>query len=88
LVAWDGAALSILVEPTVRQRAALEALLDVQCELYNAASEERRGAWRWEHRSVSYVDQCRTLTTLRESRPEVQASGVTVSAPGDDLLPS
>jgi len=52
--------------------------LDVQCELYNAALEERRGAWRWEHRSVSYVDQCRTLTTLRESRPEVLASGVTV----------
>jgi len=67
-----------LLSPTVRQRAALEALLDVQCELYNAALEERRGAWRWEHRSVSYVDQCRTLTTLRESRPEVLASGVTV----------
>jgi len=53
-------------------------LLGLQCELYNAALEERRGAWRWEHRSISYVDQCRTLTSLREVRPEVLACGVTV----------
>jgi putative transposase len=52
--------------------------LGLQCELYNAALEERRGAWRWEHRSVSYVDQCRTLTSLREVRPEVLGGGVTV----------
>jgi len=67
-----------LVSPTVRQRAALEQLLALQRELYNAALEERRGAWRWEHRPVSYVDQCRTLTLVRESRPEVLACGVTV----------
>jgi putative transposase len=67
-----------LLGPTVRQRAALLELLGLQCELYNAALEDRRGAWRWEQRSVSYVDQCRTLTTLREVRPEVLAAGVTV----------
>jgi len=67
-----------LLSPTVRQRAALETLLALQCELYNAALEERRGAWRWERRSVSYVDQCRTLTGLRKSRPDVLACGVTV----------
>jgi putative transposase len=67
-----------LVSPTVRQRQALETLLGLQCELHNAALEERRGAWRWERRSVSYVEQCRTLTTLREVRPEVLAAGVTV----------
>jgi putative transposase len=67
-----------LLSPTVRQRAALAGLLSLQCELYNAALEDRRGAWRWEHRSVSYADQCRTLTTLREVRPEVLASGVRV----------
>jgi putative transposase len=67
-----------LLAPTVRQRAALIGLLELQCELYNAALEERRGTWRWEHRSVSYVDQCRTLTTLREFRPEVLTAGVTV----------
>jgi putative transposase len=52
--------------------------LDLQCELYNAALEERRGAWHWERRSVSYVDQCRTLTALRDVRPEVLTSGVIV----------
>ena len=62
----------------MRQRAALVGLLGLQCELYNAALEDRRGAWRWEHRSVSYVDQCWTLTTLRVERPEVLAAGVKV----------
>jgi putative transposase len=67
-----------LLSPTVRQQAGLVGLLALQCELYNAALEERRGAWRWDGRSVSYVDQCRTLTSLREVRPEVLACGVTV----------
>jgi len=39
-----------------------------QCELYNAALEERIGAWTWERRSVSYIDQSRTLTSIKESR--------------------
>jgi putative transposase len=56
----------------------LEQLLRIQCELYNAALEERRGAWKWERRSVSYFDQTRTLTTLREIRPEVLEHGVIV----------
>jgi putative transposase len=67
-----------LLSPTVRQRAALEALFKSQCVLYNAALEERRGAWIWEHRSVSFFDQCRTLTGLRDVRPDTLASGVTV----------
>jgi putative transposase len=46
--------------------------------LYNAALEERRGAWKWERRSVGYFDQCRTLTELRGSRPDVLGQGVTV----------
>jgi putative transposase len=53
-------------------------MLALQCELYNAALEERRGAWRVAHRSVSYFDQCAELTTLDEVRPEVLAFGVTV----------
>jgi putative transposase len=69
---------SFRLYPTVRQTRALEDLLHAQCELYNAASEERRGAWKWEKRSVSYVDQCRTLTQLRDVRPEVLAHGVVV----------
>jgi putative transposase len=64
--------------PTRSQEAVLVRLLGLQCELYNAALEERRGAWAWERRSVSYTDQCRTLTQLREVRTEVQDYGVTV----------
>lgn len=67
-----------LLQPTTRQRRLLERLLHNQCELYNAALQERRGAWSWERRSVSYIDQCRTLTELRDTRPEVLAHGVTV----------
>ena len=52
--------------------------LGLQCELYNAALEDRRGAWSWERRSVNYVHQCRTLTELREVRPEALDCGVTV----------
>jgi putative transposase len=66
------------LSPTALQESALVGLLGLQCELYNAALEERRGAWRWERRRVSYFDQCRTLTALRGVRPEVLAAGVTV----------
>ena len=48
------------------------------CELYNAALEERRGAWDWERRSITFFDQSRELTQLRAVRPEVLAYGVTV----------
>ena len=52
--------------------------LDCQRELYNAALEERIGAWKWNSRSVSYFDQCRTLTGLSDERPDVVASGITL----------
>jgi putative transposase len=67
-----------LLQPTERQKSALAVLLGQQCELYNAALEERRGAWRWERRSITYIDQCRTLTELRGDRPEMFGCGVTV----------
>src|ERR1019366_7300259 len=66
------------LHPTFRQNQALLRQLDYQRGLYNAALEERVGAWKWERRSVSYVDQCRTLTGLGDFRPEVVASGVTL----------
>ena len=67
-----------LLQPTSRQRSGLTRLCLGQCELYNAALEERRGAWAWERRSVSYVDQCRTLTETREVRPDLFDCGLTV----------
>jgi putative transposase len=64
------------LHPTARQAQALLRQLDYQRELYNAALEERAGAWKWERRSVNYFDQCRTLTGLGDVRPEVIASGI------------
>lgn len=64
------------LHPTARQTQILLRQLDYQRELYNAALEERVGAWKWERRSVSYFDQCRSLTGLSDVRPEVVASGV------------
>jgi len=53
------------IYPTVRQRLALEAQLDFACQLYNAALEQRRYAWRGRHRSVSLYAQFRELTEVR-----------------------
>ncbi len=64
------------LHPTVRQTQALSRQLELQRELYNAALEERIGAWKWERRRVTYFDQCMTLTGLKEFRPEVLSCGV------------
>ncbi len=63
------------MHPTWRQGQALARQLDLQRELYNAALEERIGAWRRQRHRVTYVEQCRELTELRDDRPEVLASG-------------
>lgn len=68
-----------MLDPTVKQRLALDRLLVEQCRLYNAALEERRGAWRWERRSVSRFEQYRALTGLAEQEPALLAFGVTVA---------
>jgi putative transposase len=66
------------LHPTKLQTKSLLLQQKYQCELYNAALEERIGTWTWERRSVSFFDQCRTLTGLKECRPEVVASGITL----------
>ncbi len=55
--------------PSKRQHRALEALLESQRQLYNAALEERIGAYR---RGVTrgYVDQTKALTEWRRSDAE------------------
>ena len=52
----------LLLQLTVRQTEALRRLMDGQRHLYNAALEERRGAWRWEHRALTRRDQYAELT--------------------------
>jgi len=44
------------IYPTVRLRHALDAQLGFACQLYNAALEERRYAWRGQRRSVTLYD--------------------------------
>ena len=51
-----------VLSPTVGQQAKLGRLFRLQCELYNAALEERRGVWKRENRSVSRFEQYRSLT--------------------------
>ena len=51
--------------PTAKQRVALEAQLAFACDLYNAALEQRRDAWRSRKRSINYTAQCRDLTDIR-----------------------
>lgn len=51
--------------PGVAQAAALDELLMWQRRLYNAALEERRGAWRLERRSVTKFDQYGQLSGER-----------------------
>ena len=50
------------LKPTVGQSGRLAGLLACQCELYNAALEERRGAWKWERRRVGRYEQYGRLT--------------------------
>jgi len=52
------------IYPTRRQGLALEAQLGFACDLYNAALEQRRYAWR-AGQQVGYVSQCRELTAIR-----------------------
>ena len=52
------------ISPTRQQQLALEAQLGFACDLYNAALEQRRYAWRAGVR-MGYFQQCRDLTELR-----------------------
>jgi putative transposase len=62
--------------PSKRQHRALELLLESQRLLYNAALEERIGAYRRGVR-VTYFDQCKSLTEWRQS--DADAAGVPVN---------
>ncbi|MDQ6949826.1 MAG: helix-turn-helix domain-containing protein, partial [Actinomycetota bacterium] len=72
-------AFSYRLRPTKSQERRMVALLDAQREVYNAALEERRGAWTWERRRVTKFEQYGQVKELREARPEVTDFGVTVT---------
>lgn len=70
--------------PTVRLQAALEVQLTFACQLYNAALEQRRYAWRGRRRSISLYDQFRELTAVRAAR--MGPAHMSCSAMRDPLL--
>ena len=55
--------------PSRRQHLALERILDAQRQLYNAALEERIGAYRNAGVTRTYMDQAKALTEWRRSDP-------------------
>lgn len=59
------------IYPTRRQEETLNHHLAICCELYNAAIQERRDAWKLERKSISYFDQCYQLTQIKPERADV-----------------
>ena len=53
------------IYPTKPQVEFLEGQLREACELYNAALEERIGAWKICRKSISYYDQAKQLKFMR-----------------------
>ena len=59
-----------LLRPTAKQAAALEACLEDTRQLYNAALEERREAWRMGRHRVTFYSQDAQLKDIRAADPE------------------
>lgn len=60
------------IYPTRRQTRVLEEWLGLCCEVYNAALDERRSAYRVAGVSLSYAHQCAELPACKEVRPELR----------------
>lgn len=61
---------SFRLYPTSRQRDQLAAMLAAHCELYNAALQERRDAWRKAGVTIKAAQQMAQLTEIRAARPD------------------
>jgi putative transposase len=61
------------LRPTARQHVAFGQCLASHRELYNAALQERRDAWRLSRTRISYGEQSAQLKQIREIRPDVAA---------------
>jgi putative transposase len=57
--------------PTNKQQTLLNTWLALCCEVYNAALQERRDAYRMTGVSLSYAHQCAELPNCKEVRPEL-----------------
>jgi putative transposase len=63
--------------PTRGQHRALRAILEGQRQLYNAALEERKGAWDKSRKSINYQAQFKSLTIIRQD-PEYSHIPITI----------
>ncbi len=59
------------IYPTHKQAKVLERWLSLCCELYNAALDERKSAYRMAGVSLAYEQQCAELPGCKEVRPEL-----------------
>src|ERR1700674_2236261 len=57
--------------PTAAQRDGLDEQLRLCCELYNAALQERRDAWRIARVSIRFAQQSAQLPAIKVERPDV-----------------
>jgi putative transposase len=61
------------IYPTAEQIVRLELILRLCCELYNAALQERRDAWKLARKSISFYDQDEQLKEIWALRPDCGA---------------
>jgi putative transposase len=59
------------LKPSAKIIAIFESWLTLLCELYNAALQERRDAYRINHLSISYTAQANQLPEIKKVRPEI-----------------
>jgi len=59
------------LKPSAKVNAIFESWLAVLCELYNAALQERRDAYRINHLSISRFDQDKQLPDIKKDRPDL-----------------
>jgi putative transposase len=59
--------------PTKKQQTILNQQLALCCELYNAALQERRDAYRMSGKSINFTQQSAQLPEVKEVRPEYEA---------------
>src|SRR5690348_11066353 len=59
--------------PTKKQQTRLNEWLALCCEVYNAALQERRDAYRVAGISLGYAQQCAELPACKQVRPELSS---------------
>lgn len=72
--------------PTKKQAMRLQEVFDRCRELYNAALQERRDAYRLAHVNMGYNQQAAQLPEIKEVRPEYKAGSPVPLHNGDRIL--